>query len=253
VLIIKKTILLLSILISLGACSAYKTSEDALNIWYPEHMYYKSLSNERIESEATNNIVDAQLELAMRLMSGKEMAADPNRAFNLVMDAAENGDPRGQYLLGAAYATGSGTEPNTTQAVTWYKKSALQGYDFGQYWYGYMLSRGYSGSEPNWSEALPWFKKAAEQGHKDAQFTLGDVYESCRGGVNRDFNAAAKWYRRASINNSMGARYNLRRLIELGLVKWKNGDGGKPPETLQGFVKSDFSICDENANDPLQQ
>ncbi|MBP02462.1 MAG: hypothetical protein CMM25_06610 [Rhodospirillaceae bacterium] len=238
-----KVILLVPILVIMNACSAYKTSQDALNIWYPSHNYYSTVSNEVLQSEASENIVDAKLELAMRLMAGEKIATDPERAFSLVLQTAQNGDPRAQYLVGAAYATGSGTTQSQLEAINWYKKSALGGYDFGQYWYAFMLSRGYAGSPKNWKAALPWFEKAAEQGNKAAQFTLGEIHESCKGGVDRNFNLAAKWYRIAGENNSMGARYNLRRLIDIGLTEWKPGDAGKPPEMLQPLGKVDTKPC----------
>ena len=116
------------------------------------------------------------------------------------------------------------------RAVPWYELSAKQGHPLAQYYLAVMIAYGRGGISANWEAAVPLFQKAAEQGHSDAQFMMGYVYDTAQG-VDQDNEQAAYWYRKATkrvLNQK--AQWNLRRMIELGLVEWQQGDPGVPPE-----------------------
>jgi len=227
------------------ACATQVQIADSQERWHPREAYFQELETDKLESQANNGDSQARFYLAIRLMSGDRVQRDEKRAFDLIQDEALAGEAPAQYLLGAALSAGTGTSGNEIEAIGWLKKSAEQGYILGEYWYGFMLSRG-RGVQANWSEALKWFRRAAEKGHGDAQFSIGEAFDSCRGGLPRDFEKAAMWYRRAEISGigHMGARMNLRRLIDTGLVEWKEGDNGAPPITLEEIPSSATSICD---------
>ena len=248
---IKKITLFLSLLI-LTSCNSIKSPEQIHERWFPNSEYLKSIDTSTLELEANKSNAEAKLKLAIRMMNGDRTEVNKESAFKIFNTLASVNDPRAEFFLGAAYHQGAGVDKNEVQASYWYQRSALGGYNQGQYWHGYMLSKGYGYDNPNWSEAVKWFRKAAHQGHPDAQASLGYAYEQCKGGLNRNFKAAAKWYRIASLNNSMLARFNLRRLIEIGVVEWKNGDNGKPPENIISFDRSFFSVCSPNSKDNLE-
>lgn len=232
--------------LALGACST-PNQQDALLKWYPDNEYYEGLDSRSLESESQQGMADAQLELAIRLMNGDRIERDESRAIELLTELSEGSrDPRALYFMGTAYAQGAGVDKNETKAVDLFRQGATSGYDLAQYWYGYMLSRGRGVPDVNWKEAIYWFRKAAVQGNADAQFILGEAIESCRGGLARDYNKAAYWYRRAEIGeqDQMLARWNLRRLIDLGLVEWREGDPGAPPETLVSLDEVELGSCE---------
>ena len=53
--------------------------------------------------------------------------------FTKNIEAAKNGDPKAQYIIGCCYADGDGIEKDESQAVFWWRKSAEQGQEFSQH------------------------------------------------------------------------------------------------------------------------
>lgn len=247
----KKILSALLLAMALSSCSTTRTAEESLHRWYPNHDLHQALVTSALEKEARDGSVEAEIQLAIRFMNGDRAEQDQDRSFRIFESLAKAGDARAQYFLGVALEQGAGIEKNPEEAMKWFRRSAEKGYDLGQYWYAFMLSRGRGVPEPDWEAALPWFRKAANQGHQDAQFSLGEIHESCRAGLDRDFNLAAYWYRRADSEKlHQPSRYNLSRLINLGLVPWKDGDPSKPQGRMQVLDKSMFRTCDHGANDP---
>ena len=52
---------------------------------------------------------------------GEGVAADPLKAANFFRQAAEKGDPQGQYGYGRALEFGNGVDQNTAAAREWYR------------------------------------------------------------------------------------------------------------------------------------
>jgi uncharacterized protein len=248
----QKLVLAACLALALSSCSTSRTTEESLQAWYPNNDYYEELDTDSLEVEAQSGSPEARLNLALRLMSGDRTVRDSSRGFIIFEQLAIEGDPRGQFFAGTAYIQGEGAELDEKKSVKWFRKSAENGYDMGQYWYGFMLSRGRGVSEPDWKKALIWFRKAADQGHSSAQFSIGEAYESCRGGLDRDFKKAAYWYRKSDrVQDNMIARYNLRRLIDLGLVGWQEGDPGVRPTTFVSIEDRMFTPCEPGVKDSL--
>jgi len=103
-----------------------------------------------------------------------------------VWKAAEQGDPRAQFIRGVDYELGDGQDAGSFQAreaAAWYRKAAEQGDVEAQFALGQMY---YYGREVDWGggqgkeqslakderEAVAWWRKAAEQGHAKAQAAL---------------------------------------------------------------------------------
>ena len=248
-----KTLILTSLLaLILGSCSTTRTSEETLRVWYPNNDYYEELGHSSLEAEAEDGNSEAQLNLAIRLMSGDRTARDESRGLSIFENLAKEGDARAQFFVGTAYVQGAGVDLDEEKAVEWLRKSAENGYDMGQYWYGFMLSRGRGVPESDWKRAIIWLQKAADQGHPDAQFTIGEAHEYCRGGLDRNFKKAASLYRKADgLQDNMGARINLRRLIDLGFAEWQEGDPGVRPTSFVTIEDGMFTPCEPGVKDPL--
>ena len=231
----------------LGGCSGLMTQQETLARWHPNDRLHQSLSTSELRRIAEAGSIEAKFDLAVRLMEGDRVTKDEKEAVRTIEKVAEYGDPRAQYLLASAYISGRGKEKDETEGVNWLERSAQQGYFNSEYWYGYMLTRGRGVQAKNWREGLKWIRKAAQHGHGDAQATLGEAYENCRGGLHRDFDAAALWYRRAENmgGGSIMAGYNLRRLIDLGLVEWQEGDAGMAPIETVSLQSANFENCDQ--------
>ena len=120
----------------------------------------------------------------------------PTSDIDSLRQAAEQGDVKSQYNLGAAYATGKGVPEDDREAVKWFRMAAEQGLADAQGSLGFMYANG-TGVPENDREAVKWFRMAAEQGLAIAQFNLGDAYANGMG-VPEDDREAVKWFRMAA-------------------------------------------------------
>lgn len=118
----------------------------------------------------------ASVELADLLRQGRGIKADPVRAFQLYMRAAETGDNRSRYAIGSMIENGEGTKPNLPAAVDWYRLAARQGQlAEAEFALGRLYYRGL-GVRQDFGEAFSWYLKAARQGHAAAQYLVAGMY-----------------------------------------------------------------------------
>ena len=247
-----RALLLISCVLTLAACTTYRTSQQTRDYWYPYDSYHSTLTLEQLEDLGKAGSDEALIDLAIRYMSGDRVERNQSIGIEILENVSSRGDPRAQYFLGSAYLLEAGVPLSHKDAIHWLEKSADGGYDLGQYWYAYMLSRGQGVEAVDWEAAVPWFRKAAVQGHTDAQFSLGEAYDSCKGGLDRDFSEAAKWYRKAFVEgNSILANFNLRRLIDLGLIEWHEGDPGVRPTKFEEMGDDYYLPCPDGQKDPI--
>jgi enhanced entry protein LpnE len=180
---------------------------------------------------------NAIIDLATRYGTGKGVSKDGKKALSLLSEAAAKGNTQGLFLTGAAYANGLVGPKDQIQARKWYERAAAAGNMNGEYWLGMVIGQGLDGNKPNWHDGINWLEKAAGHGHSDAAFELGWVYET--GALGRpDVEEAAKWYRLATSKVlNQKAQFNLRSMIDMGLIAWQPGDPGKPePQDLDSFI-----------------
>jgi TPR repeat protein len=106
-----------------------------------------------------------------------------------ILKSAEQGDCFAQCRLGMFGDCGV-----VPFRLSWYEKSAEQGYFYGQYWLALRLRQGYK-----FAEAVYWYRKSAEQGYQYAQFELADML------ISRNINQTASlyWFTRLSRNYGM--------------------------------------------------
>jgi len=135
---------------------------------------------------------EKQFNRGVALMKNEEFA-DAVRAFRI---AAEKGNAKAQFLLGACYYNGKGVERDVDEAVRWTRKAAEQGYVEAQCSLGCTYADG-NGVDKDMAEAARWFRKAAKEGYAGAQLNLGRCYATGEG-VEKDKEKAAKWIRKAA-------------------------------------------------------
>lgn len=135
---------------------------------------------------------EKQFNRGVALMKNEEFA-DAVRAFRI---AAEKGNAKAQFLLGACYYNGKGVERDVDEAVRWTRKAAEQGHVEAQCSLGCTYADG-NGVDKDMAEAARWFRKAAKEGYAGAQLNLGRCYATGEG-VEKDKGEAAKWIRKAA-------------------------------------------------------
>jgi TPR repeat protein len=142
-----------------------------------------------------------QINEGIRLYKAKDFAG----AAKVFQKLAEQGHPRGQYLIAYQYERGEGVRQSRDEAVRWYRKSAEQGYAEAQNYLGMMYENGILVKE-DWAEAVRWIRKSAEQGNAEGQFLLGRVYQfGMAAPQNRQ--EAIRWFDKAGDQGHSQANY----------------------------------------------
>ena len=120
---------------------------------------------------------EQELEIKELVRKGKDSSAshDYEVAFKYFKQAAEYGDPEGQYELGTCYFDGKGVPCDEKQAFSWWKLSAEQGHVFAQYTLGIEIPEDLEDNEKV-IEGMKWLEMAAKQGCAEAQWQLGSFY-----------------------------------------------------------------------------
>jgi TPR repeat protein len=135
-------------------------------------------------------------------------------ALKQLRQIAGNGDPEAQLLVGCINERGYGVTADPALAVSWYKRSADQGYPPGLHAYAWSLMHGV-GVERNDAEAVRLYRQAAEQGFVYSQNNLAVAYD--RGeGTEKNPAEAFRWFQSAADGGDSLAQLNLGRLYEVG-------------------------------------
>jgi len=106
-------------------------------------------------------------------------------------DDANPTDPEAQLDLAVRYLTGLGARQNKETAVAWFRRSAEQGNRNAQTLLGVVYNDGI-GVEQDFELAAKWFTRAAKQGSKTSQFLLAGLYHDGTG-VERDKVRSYMW------------------------------------------------------------
>jgi TPR repeat protein len=89
------------------------------------------------------------------------------------------------------------------EAVTWYRKAAVQGDEIANFKMGIRTCLG-QGVRKDDAAGAAWIRVAADKNFPKAQSTLGSLYEEGRG-VPQDDVAAHMWFSAASVNGDTSA------------------------------------------------
>jgi len=133
--------------------------------------------------------------------------AAANETLSRLHAAAEQGDVKAQFDLGAMHHHGKGTPKDYAEAVRWYHAAAEQGHTKAQFNLGVLHDNG-EGTPVNHSEAVRWYRAAAEQNNANAQFNLGVMHDTGMGTPKNDVEAV-RWYRAAAEQGNAKAQFNL--------------------------------------------
>jgi TPR repeat protein len=141
--------------------------------------------------------------LGLYYLEGKQVAADPELSFQLLLAAAELGDAFAAYHLATLYESGSAAVARDPErARHWYETAAMK---------VTLQVRGDPGrARPGASVrdlrlAAHWLHRAADLGSRLAMQSLARMYADGIG-VDRDPGTAAAWAARAGTTNGPGPR-----------------------------------------------
>lgn len=139
---------------------------------------------------------------------------DQRRAVELLLPAAEAGEPWAAPMLARAYRYGQGVTPDAKVALGWYRKEIARAPDdpaMAETWLqtGALLRKGGDGLPADAAAAAAAFDKAGRLGKPAAWWEIGDM---ARKGEGRPANSreAVRWFRKAQ---AAGDAYSA---VELG-------------------------------------
>ena len=220
--------------------------------------YYLSLGNDEKQLQQARDIYqhlaekgdkDGQLKLAYMYDHGLGGNPDMINAEKWYRLAADQGQPKAQYLLGDLYQLGHlDKQPNYLEAKKWYSRAqssyapaavalgfiydtvdddyknaclsyqqaATLGDPLGQFDLGLIYEKG-KGEPVDIVKAKALYQKAAEQGHVQAMVQLAGLYFN--GSTNSsDQEIAFEWYKKAAEKGDRDALYQLGLLSETGVA-----------------------------------
>lgn len=130
-------------------------------------------------------------------------------------DAAQDGNMRAQFEIGAILTEGHVVEQDLAAAAAWYERSASQGFAPAQYRLGNLYENG-QGVEKDLELARLWYQRAAEAGNRMSMHNLASLYA---GGAldEQNFGAAARWFEEAAARGLTDSQFNLGMLYARGL------------------------------------
>ena len=143
------------------------------------------------------------------------------KALEMWMLLAYEGDAQAQYRLGLMFLQGTGVVVSTEEAVYWLSRAAEQGEPKAQYLLGAIYLSG-KGLTSNREHGLEWWRAAANNGNAAAQYGVGTAY-LYGAGVSKNSADARKWLTAAQKSGSLEAGLLLQNLAELSESKSRSG------------------------------
>lgn len=191
---------------------------EANNYYYGENGVKKDYNKafELYLQAAEQGHSDSQLEVGYMYETGKGINQDKEKAVYWYQKSANQDNKIAQCNLGYCYEKSIGVEKNLESAVYWYQKAAAQGHARAQSNLAELYFFG-NGVEKDYAQCYYWTKKAAEQGNSNGQFRLAYLYYH-ELGTNKDYQLAMQWYLKAANQDHKGAMNNIG-------VMYENGDG----------------------------
>ncbi|CAB4415462.1 unnamed protein product [Rhizophagus irregularis] len=138
---------------------------------------------------------------------GIETSEDNKKAFDLFINASEQGHILAQLYVGSCYHSGYGTTKDEKLALKYYEKISNMGYASGLLKVGYCYDSGI-GTGVNCQKAIELYQQAANLGNLCAQNNLGVMY-NYGNGVEEDYGKAFELYQQAANSGNSTAQINL--------------------------------------------
>jgi TonB family protein len=115
----------------------------------------------------------AVYEIGKMYLRGEQLPRDPDRGRDMIVTAANLGSNEAQYFLGRSHELGSeGFEKSADSARQFFRLCAAQGQGVCQYRLGLLLLNREGRRESDFAQAIAWLELAQEQGIPDAGLLL---------------------------------------------------------------------------------
>jgi len=191
-----------------------------------------------LKTDADNGNPVAQYEMGRRFQEGVGVLKDSSEAVDWWLKAAVQGFPPAEYDLGLAYGRGDGVPEDKEMGSQWCRRAADAKLPVAEDFEGIAYALGKTSVTQNYSEAFRWFKLAADQNYPPSQYRLAICY---RDGKGTETNVAESiaWLQCAASNGLANAQVVLGKYcVDAGIIS-----GGIPEK-----IKPDFPMAKLRTN-----
>ena len=176
-----------------------------------------------LNAQTTTDLAQGKkMTLASRYLNGVVQPNNPERAFVLYKECADEGNPKAMNAVGVQYKNGIGVAVDIPSSFYWFQKSADKGYPTAWYNLGIMYKYG-TGCEINYAMAYHCFKKAADLNDIAGMYSQG--YMLYKGlGCDQNYHKAITLFKRSAFAGSASSMYFLGLCFRSGYGIQKNKD-----------------------------
>ena len=146
---------------------------------------------DRLQAAASGGDPKAEYSLALAYASGVAGSPDPKNAVAWLTRAAQHGNVQAENKLGQFCQYGIGIPVNATYAAGWYRRAANAHFAPAEYNLGLLYETGL-GVPQDWIQADQWITAAARQGLQSAYMEMTGVRNAARREQHRQEVAAAQ-------------------------------------------------------------
>jgi len=191
-----------------------------------------------LKPEADKGNSAAQFELGRRFADGNGILKDSSEAVDWWQKAAVQGFPPAEYDLGLAYGRGDGVPKDAEQGIKWCRMAADAGLPVAQEFIGALYALPHSSLKQDYAQAFKLFKAAADQGYPHAEYLLALCYRDGKG-TETNINESILWLQRAASNGLANAQVVLgKHCVDAGIIS-----GGIPKQ-----IEPDFPMAKLRTN-----
>jgi len=147
---------------------------------------------------------------------GHGVARDLKKADELLLQAAEFGEPQAQLKIAKYYLTGAfghAFPQDYRAALDWFRRAASHGVAEAEYEVGVRFEQNEGVDAPDMMQAVASYLKAAEMGYAQAQYRMGQVYLYGQS-VNQNMRESKRWFAAAAAQGHSGAVGYAKKLRE---------------------------------------
>jgi TPR repeat protein len=189
---------------------------------YQRGLYISALREASARLERNREDAAAMTLLGELYNQGLGVAADPGKAADWYLLAAERGDAHALSALGLMALEGRGMAKSPNQGKAWIERAAAKGEPRACHNLALLLLT--TGADADLVRAVELLRRAAEAEIGGAQHALGVLHLKGRG-VSRDPAEAARWFEKAARNGNLAGE------VEYAILLF-NGEGVAANEAL---------------------
>ncbi|MBX2931679.1 MAG: SEL1-like repeat protein [Chitinophagaceae bacterium] len=186
---------------------------------------------------------------AMLYLTGTFKKYNPQKAFTLFLQRANNSEAKAMNAVGLQYAKGLGVDSNFNMAVYWLTQAATNGYTKAYINLG-MLYKQYSTDSTGYAIANNYFTLGVQQQEPSAYFALGYMYYKGLG-CTQSYTEALNLFKKGIDSNRADCMYFTGLCYKYGYGVTVSADSAAyyiNQAALKGYKQANAELANNNTN-----